>query len=124
MTHTSRRTLLGASASAVVLAPLAWAFPADASAPRLYRRRRFKPLVRRSFRLTSKAGAWPVQLTAVTNLPRTAHGHQRRFALTFTSRTAGPPQGSYVLRRRGFQSTTLFVVPSDVTRRTYQAIIN
>ncbi|WP_134740193.1 hypothetical protein [Nocardioides sp. 503] len=124
MTHTSRRALLGAGASAVVLAPFAWAFPADASAPRLYRRRRFKPLVRRSFRLTSKAGAWPVRLTEVTNLPHTAPGHQRRFALTFSSRTAGPPQGSYVLRRRGFRSTTLFLVPSDPGRRTYQAIVN
>jgi hypothetical protein len=37
---------------------------------------------------------------------------------------AGPPQGTYLLRRAGFTTTTLFVVPSDASCHTYQAIIN
>ena len=54
--------------------------------------------------------------------PRKQEG-PARFSLTFRSGSAGPEQGSYVLRRPGFRPTTLFVVPSDATRRTYEAVV-
>ena len=43
--------------------------------------------------------------------------------VTFRSGARGPEQGSYVLRRPGFKATTLFLVPSDRDRRTYEAVI-
>ena len=126
MTSTSRRALLRAGAAAVVLAPFGWAIPADAAvrAQRLYRRRRFIPLRGRAFVLKDVGRGWNVRLTQVRNLPRTVSGDNARFQLTFTSRVAGPPQGTYLLTRKGFQATYLFLVPSGPDRRTYYAIIN
>lgn len=126
MIHTSRRSLLRAGAVAAFLAPVAWALPAEAvtGPARLYRRSRFAPLVNRSFGLVDETGRWRVTLTRVAGLDGAATGEQNRFSLTFTSATAGPPQGSYTLARPGFHRTPLFVVPSDDERRTYEAIIN
>lgn len=126
MTHTSRRAVLRAGVASVVLAPFGWAVPADAAAraQRLYRRRRFTPLVGRAFRLEGDRRGWSVRLKEVRNLPRTSRGDDRCFRLTFTSRVAGPPQGTYRLTRKGFGPTDLFLVPSDPERRTYTAIIN
>jgi hypothetical protein len=126
MTRTSRRAVLGAAASAVALAPLASAVRADAavSTTRLYRRRRFSPLVGKSFTLAGRAGHWPVTLTEVTDLSAGAAGDQHRFGLTFHCAAGGPLQDTYILRRSRFTDTTLFVVPSDPERRTYQAVIN
>lgn len=126
MTHTSRRAVLRAGVASVVLAPLTWAIPADAAtrAQRLYRRRRFTPLVGKAFRLKTDRRGWNVRLAQVRNLPRTSRGDDLRFQLTFTSKVAGPPQGTYLLTRKGFRATSLFLVPSDPDRRTYHAIIN
>jgi hypothetical protein len=63
-------------------------------------------------------------LSQVGDLPNAASGDNYRFGLTFRSYASGPPQGTYTLRRSGFKSTDLFVVPSDTSRRTYQAVIN
>jgi Domain of unknown function (DUF6916) len=124
MTQTSRRALLRAGVFAVVAAPLAApraAWAAATSADRLYRRSRFASLRRKSFRVE---GGGRMTLVAVTDLAHAPRGDQNRFVLTFTSPTAGPRQGSYTLRRAGFASTTLFLVPGDATRRTYQAVVN
>jgi hypothetical protein len=64
-----------------------------------------------------------MRLTEVSDLSSTLRGDDRSFGLTLTSPVAGPPQGSYVVRRRGFRPTTLFVVPSDAGRRTYQVVV-
>lgn len=126
MTHSSRRAVLRAGVASVVLAPLGWAIPADAAARarRLYRRRRFTPLVGRAFRLKGDRRGWNVRLKEVRNLPRASRGDDRCFRLTFTSQVSGPHQGTYLLTRKGFQPTDLFLVPSDAERRTYTAIIN
>ena len=65
-----------------------------------------------------------MKLTRVTDLPHAVHGDQRSFALTFRRGKAGPPQGTYTLRRKGFRPTVLFVVPSDARRRTYEVVVN
>ena len=126
MTTTTRRALLRAAAASAFLAPLAplrSAFGAAASRD-LYTRRRFKGQVRSSFRVTDGRRTWRMRLVGVGNLPKAAAGDRRRFVLTFRSRAPGPPQGSYVFTRKRFAATTLFVVPSDPERRTYQAIIS
>lgn len=125
MTHLSRRTLLGAGAAGVAMAVLAApdAFAATSRA-RLYSRGRFVRLRRRAFRITDHTGTWTVRLAAVSDLPLAGTGATDSFTLTFRSAAAGPPQGTYLLRRPGFASTRLFLVPSDVARRTYQAVVN
>lgn len=125
MTELSRRALLRAGAVAVILAPVASARTAVAAttARRLYTRSRFRKLRKARFRFVGPEGSWPVTLTRVGNLTGAARGDQRRFTLTFSSRFPGPPQGPYVLKRRRFAATTLFVVP-DANHRTYQAVVN
>lgn len=124
--HPSRRAVLRAGAAGVVVAQVGWALPAEAAAraARLYRRRRFVPLVGKRFRLKGERRGWNVRLTEVRNLPRSSRGDDRCFRLTFTASVAGPPQGTYRLTRKGFTPTDLFLVPSDPERRTYQAIVN
>ena len=125
MTGISRRGVIGAGAFGVALAPLTQGTEADAATTRnLYARSRFKPLIRKKFRLTGATSSTTVRLVRITNLPSATPGDNRRFALTFRSRTAGPHQGSYTLRRKGFKATKLFVVPSDARRRTFEAVIN
>jgi hypothetical protein len=127
MTETSRRTLLRVGAIGVVLAPFAsarTAFAAVTTARGLYTRSRFTQLRGASFRLVGANGSWPVTLSRVSDLPHTRRGDKLCFGLTFRTKVAGPPQGSYVLRRSRFKSTTLFVVPSDANRRIYQAVVN
>lgn len=137
MTGTSRRVLLRASAFAAVAAPFVSAESAAAARgkgpkgpkgpkrPRsLYGRSRFAPLLNAKFTLTGSTGSWLITLTQVSDIPQAAAGDAQSFGLTFRASTAGPPQGTYTLRRRGFTPTTLFVVPSDASRRTYQAIVN
>jgi hypothetical protein len=124
MTQTSRRALLRAGALAVVAAPFAApraAWAAATSADRLYRRSRFTSLRHKSFRIE---GGRRLKLIAVSDLPHAPHGDQNRFTLTFRAPAAGPRQGSYTLRRAGFASTTLFLVPGDASRRTFQAVVN
>lgn len=126
MTETSRRALLRAGVLGVALAPFASASPAFAAVASsgLYTRSRFTPLLNSRFKLVGKTGTWPMTLTQVTDLPQAPGGAEHRFGLTFHSSVAGPTQGSYILRRSRFTSTTLFVVPSDASRRTYQAVVN
>ena len=126
MTHTTRRGLLRAGVATLVLAPFASvrsAFGATASSD-LYTRARFRRQLRSSFRVVGRTGEWRMRLIRVNNLPKAPDGDRRRFALTFRSRVPGPPQGSYVFRRKRFAATTLFVVPSDPKRRTYQAVVS
>ncbi len=126
MTQTTRRSILGASAAAAFLAPFApvrSAFGATATRD-LYTRVRFRRQLRSSFRVTDGRRTWRMRLVRVSNLPEAPAGDRRRFVLTFRSRAPGPPQGSYVFRRRRFTGTTLFIVPSDRERRTYQAVIS
>jgi hypothetical protein len=124
VTDLSRRGLLGAAFGAV-LAPFARGTEAVAARRRvdLYSRRRFKLLLGRKFRLTGPSGSVRVRLVRISNLPASTPGDNRCFALTFRAAKAGPPQGSYTLRQRGFAATTVFVVP-DSHRRTYHAVVN
>jgi len=126
MRDTTRRTLLRAGAVGLALAPVLVApevFAAANTRRGLYSRDRFTSLRRTSFRLEGPSRQWRVRLTRVGDLANTRRGDQHRFSLTFRCGTAGPEQGSYVLRRHGFRPTTLFLVPTDSRRRTYEAIV-
>jgi hypothetical protein len=128
MTETSRRALLRAGASALFLAPFAWARPAAAgfsttTTGGTYARSRFTPMLNRSLRLYGPTGNWPVTLTSISDLTPSLAGSDKSFGLTFRSSVAGPPQGTYSLRGFRFTTTSLFVVPSP-DLRTYQAVIN
>lgn len=124
MTTTSRRALLGGAVLGVLGAPFASMRTASAAPRSPYSRARFTPLLNRRFRMVDGRRSWVVTLTEVGDLTHSAPADNRNFGLTFRSRTPGPPQGSYLLRRPGFAPTTLFVVPSDPGRRTYQVIIS
>jgi hypothetical protein len=139
MTDISRRGLIGAGATGVVVGVLGPGPSAEAAHRRrrrrkhrrkvakrptdLYARSRYAGLLDATFTLTGAAGAATVTLTGVRDLPSAAAGADGCFALTFRSPTAGPPQGTYTLRRDGFAATDLFVVP-DRGRRSYQAVVN
>lgn len=125
MTDTSRRTLLRAGALGALVSPLlpvGAAFAARPSDP--YVRSRFDRLVGATFTLVAHDDTWSVTLLRVGDLPGAPPGDDHRFGLTLSSPAAGPPQGSHTLQRRGFTPTTLFVVPSDPERRTYEAVVN
>jgi hypothetical protein len=126
MTKTTRRSLLRASALGAALAPLLLApevYAAATTRRDLYARKRFSALRRKAFRLEGAGRHWRVKLTKVGNLPNCKKKDPHAFSLTFRSGAAGPEQGSYLLRRPGFKPTTLFLVPSDRDRRTYEAVI-
>jgi hypothetical protein len=124
MTDLSRRGILGAAFFGVVLAPFVRGTEAEAARrTNLYSRRRFSPLRGRRFHLVDGGRRTPVRLVRISNLPGSPKGHNGCFALEFKATKAGPPQGTYTLRRQGFRATTLFVVP-DERHRTYRAIVN
>ena len=126
LTQTTRRNLLRAGTLGAAVAPLLVApevFAAASTRRDLYTRDRFRSLRRRTFRLEGPSRHYRVRLTKVSNLPGAGRGDQHRFSLTFRCGTTGPEQGSYVLRRAGFRPTTLFLVPRDAGRRTYEAIV-
>jgi hypothetical protein len=126
MTSTTRRALLRATAIGAALAPLLVApevYAAATTRRDLYSRKRFSSLRRKTFRLEGAGRHWRVKLTKVGNLPNCSKRDPHAFSLTFRSGATGPEQGSYVLRRPGFRATTLFLVPSDHQRRTYEAVI-
>jgi hypothetical protein len=126
MTSTTRRGLLRAAVAGAVLAPFAEmrsAFGATAKRD-LYTRARFRRQKRSWFRVTDGRRSWRMRLMGVSNLSEAPAGDYRRFVLTFRTGVHGPPQGSYVFARKRFAATTLFVVPSDPQRRTYQAVIS
>ena len=126
MTSTTRRTLLGASVIGAIVAPVLLAPDAYAAATTrrsLYARTRFSALRRKTFRLDGAGRHWRVRLTDVGNLRNCTKKDPHTFSLTFRAGSTGPEQGSYVLRRPGFKPTTLFLVPSDPDRLTYEAVI-
>jgi hypothetical protein len=135
MTDVSRRTVIGAGAAALaagalgVGVPIAGAPGAHAadptytSATNLYRRSRFAALKGKGFALIGGGTRIRVRLKQVADLPDGPAGSETSFRLMFTSRSAGPAQGTYTLRRDGFAKTSLFLVPGE-DRRTYTAVIN
>ncbi len=125
MTGISRRAVMRVSALGAVAVSFARPGAAEAATVRhLYARKRFQRLLGAHFKVADHTGHWRVALTEVSDLPYGRRDDERAFSLTLTSRTAGPPQGTYLMSRRGFRSTTLFIVPSDADCRTYQAVIN
>lgn len=140
MTDLSRRTVLGAGASAVAVAtvgvssvPAVAATPVSAPIPVtrrftseawLYRRKRFLKRRRSRFWVVGPGVRQIMVLSAVRDIPSVAKGSARSFELTFKATRRGPEQGTYALKRRRFTSTSLFLVPTDATRRTYRATIN
>jgi hypothetical protein len=126
MTWTSRRTLLVGSALGAAVAPLLVApevYAASTTRRGLYSRKRFAALKRRTFRIDTAGRSYRLRLARVRNLSPASRGDDHAFSLTFVAGRAGPGQGSYVLRRPGFRPTTLFLVPSDLGRRTYEAVV-
>ena len=126
MTELSRRNVIVAGVMGAVLAPFAaarTAFAAGTTKRSLYRRSRFAPLRQRRFTVSGGGGTWSMRLVRVSNLPNSLRRDENRFALTFRCSRGGPPQGSYTVRRSKFAPTTLFLVPSDPARRTYEAVI-
>lgn len=126
MTSVSRRTLVLAGAAGAALTPFLVApdvFAAATGRRDLYARPRFGSLKGRMFTLQGPTRSWRVRLVRVGDVPHARRRDPHSFSLTFACRSTGPLQGSYVLRRRGFRSTTLFVVPSDADRRTYEAVV-
>ncbi len=123
MKSTSRRALLFASAWGVVAAPFVGTAEAATTRRNLYARPRFASLRGKAVRVEGAGRHWRAKLTKVGNLPNCRRGDAHAFSLTFRFGSTGPEQGSYVLRRHGFKATTLFLVPSDPGRRTYEAVI-
>jgi hypothetical protein len=125
MTELSRRNLIRTSILGAALAPFATArtaFAAGSTKRGLYVRSRFAPLQLRRFAVTG-GGHWTMRLVKVGNLPNSPRRDEHRFALTFRCTRGGPAQGSYTVHRHGFTPTTLFLVPSDGPRRTYEAVV-
>ncbi|WP_322938359.1 DUF6916 family protein [Nocardioides bizhenqiangii] len=131
MTDVSRRSLIGAGAAALAAGALGVgpptvahaADPSYTSAASLYRRSRFAVLRGRGFAISAGGARFRVRLTGVADLPEEAAGSETSFRLTFTSRSPGPEQGTYALRRDGFAKTSVFLVP-DAGRRTYTAVVH
>ncbi len=142
MTDLSRRSVLGATASGVavavvgvpaapdlaVAAPLpAHAVPAARGYTRersLYRRKRFAKLRTKKFTVVVPGGRMRMTLVRVANIQGVEKGSKRSFELTFAAPRKGPVQGTYLVERRRFAATSLFLVPTDDTRRTYRAVVN
>lgn len=142
MTDLSRRTVLGASATGAAVAMVGVSVPdlavaaptAPTAAPRrargvtrdakLYRRQRF--LKQRKARFTVSGGGMrlKMKLVAIEDIPSVAPGSKRSFSLTFRAQRRGPEQGTYQVKRSRFDRTSLFLVPTDDTHRTYRAVIN
>jgi hypothetical protein len=119
MTDLSRRDLLKAGALTVMLAPLI-----VAPTTNLYARSRFSPLLGHPFDVSDDVQNTTMTLARISDLMGAVAQDDDAFALTFRATAAGPAQGTYSLRRPGFATTHLFLVPDDATRMTYQAIIN
>lgn len=125
MTDTSRRNLLRAGIVGTFLATLVPAkHGAAATTTDLYSRLRFTRRMGATFKLSSGTQSWYVTLDAVADLSGAPSGAANAFRLTFRTNAAGPPQGTYTLRRTGFAATPLFVVPSDAARHNLHAVVN
>lgn len=126
MTRTTRRVLLRAGAAGLAFAPVLVgpdAFAAMTTRRGLYVRERFAALKHRTFTIEGPEGRWRVRLAKVGNLANGRAKDPHAFSLTFRTSRRGPAQGSYLVRRKGFRATTLFLVPSDERRRTYEAVV-
>lgn len=134
MFQPTRRTVLGACATALAASAVPAAVPSPAAADvtaapytrstGLYRRTRWVRRQRRSFLLIAPGVRKRMTLVSVRDIPHAAAGSQRSFELVFRTASAGPEQGTYEARRSGFSRTSLFLVPTDESRRTYRATIN
>jgi len=114
-------------AAAVVpdlVAPAAVAERAFTKDAKLYRRKRFKKHRKQRFTATGPGVRIKLKLVDVANIPLVTKGSNRSFELTFTTKRPGPPQGTYELKRRSFRRTSLFLVPTDASRRRYRATVN
>lgn len=119
MTDLSRRNLLKAGALTLMLAPLTFA-----PVTNLYARSRFTALLNHPFDISDAMHSASMTLTLISDLPGGVADDDDAFALTFRASAAGPPQGTYTLKRPGFATTSMFLVPDDASRLTYQAIVN
>jgi hypothetical protein len=126
MTELSRRALLQAGALALGALPFTATTTAAAASTTtdLYARSRFTPLLNDAFTLATSTGSWRATLTAVADLIGAPAGDPNRFQLTLTTSVAGPAQQTCTLRRSGFTSTPLFLVPRGPSNRVYDAVIN
>ncbi|HVK27138.1 MAG TPA: hypothetical protein VM575_02270 [Nocardioides sp.] len=140
MSDLTRRAVIGASATglAAVATAAGVGEPATAApvpavaAPQsvtrqaaLYRRARFAKRRTRAFWVTGPGVRISMKLVAVADLSSGgARGSLRSFELTFRARRRGPEQGTYTVSRSQFAATSLFLVPTDASRRTYRAVIN
>jgi len=139
MTDVSRRSVIGVGAAGLAVGATGVTLPsavagtgpvAQAADPSftdtasLYRRPRFVALKGRYFALVGGGTRVTVRLTRIGDLAAEVAGSPTNFRLTFTTSAVGPKQGTYTLRRTGFESTSLFVVPDDASRRSYTAVVN
>lgn len=123
----SRRSILlgGPVAVAATVAPAysASAATSTGTSGSLLSRSRFASHVGDSFTLTAGGIRWSVTLARVTDLLGAPPGDDRRFAVTFTSATAGPSSGTLTVSRPGFTATSLFGVAAP-DRRSFTAVVN
>lgn len=122
----SRRSIVlgGPVAVAATLVPAQSASAATStSTSSLLSRSRFESRVGQSFTLTAGGIRWSVTLARVGDLLGAPPGDDRRFALTFTSATAGPSSGTWTVSRPGFTATVLFGVAGP-ERRSFTAVVN
>ena len=124
MVELNRRSLLATGAVGSALAPFLGTEAAQASKPRVaYSRARFLPQRRKRFRVDGPGGRWTARLLEI-DLSSAQKGHDARFGWTFRSQRRGPEQGTFTVRRTRFSPITLFLVPTDASRRNYYAVVN
>ncbi|EWT02112.1 hypothetical protein N865_07375 [Intrasporangium oryzae NRRL B-24470] len=123
----SRRSIVlgGPVAVATTLVPThtASAATSTGTSGSLLSRSRFASRVGASFTLTAGGTRWSVTLSRVTDVLGAPPGDDRRFAVTFTSPSAGPSSGTWTVSRPGFTATTLFGVAAP-DRRSFTAVVN
>lgn len=140
MSDLSRRSVIAAGATGLVgsgvlgqVAPADAATSAGAAAPMsrrfttgasLYARTRFTPLRRARFAVSGPGVSTSMTLVAIDDLTGAAHDDPHQYQLTFRSSGRGPEQGTYTLQRRKFTPTSMFLVPTDDSRRRYLAVVN
>ena len=114
----ARRTVIAGTAGAVAVLTAATATPALAAQKPtdLLRRSRFAGQVGATFTMASAAGRRSVLLRAVADLgPGAPAGSEGQFSAAFEG--AGLTDGTYAFSRKGFASTTLFVVADPSGQR-------
>lgn len=129
-TDLTRRGVLAGTAVAVMAGVVARAgtpvatarerFTRDGS---LYARRRWTRARGRRFEVSGDGFTARGRLTAVTQLANGSRRADRNFMLTFEFTGRGPAQGTYTVRGSRFAATSLFLVPTDESRRTTRAVV-